>query len=105
MNLGGVRWQEPKQLADLFHDTPKDIYFAEKKVLAALPKMAKSADHGPKTGPILPDALTLCVEAPCVARDLQSLDRDAKAFAPSPLKVAKADTGSPCCLRQLRARS
>ena len=30
-------------LNDLFHDTLKDIYFAEKKILAALPKMAKAA--------------------------------------------------------------
>ena len=36
--------KEPKQLADLFQDTLKDIYFAEKKVLAALPKMAKAAE-------------------------------------------------------------
>src|SRR5256885_870060 len=32
-----------KTLEDLFHDTLKDIYFAEKKILAALPKMAKAA--------------------------------------------------------------
>src|SRR5438045_2583948 len=32
-----------KSLADLFLDTLKDIYFAEKKILAALPKMAKAA--------------------------------------------------------------
>jgi len=32
-----------KTLQDLFHDTLKDIYFAEKKILAALPKMAKAA--------------------------------------------------------------
>jgi ferritin-like metal-binding protein YciE len=37
--------KEPKQLADLFHDTLKDIYFAEKKILAALPKMAKAAQN------------------------------------------------------------
>jgi ferritin-like metal-binding protein YciE len=30
-------------LRDLFHDTLKDIYFAEKKILSALPKMAKAA--------------------------------------------------------------
>ena len=30
-------------LEDLFHDTLKDIYFAEKKILATLPKMAKAA--------------------------------------------------------------
>ena len=32
-----------KTLDDLFHDTLKDIYFAEKKILATLPKMAKAA--------------------------------------------------------------
>ena len=32
-----------KTLHDLFHDTLKDIYFAEKKILTALPKMAKAA--------------------------------------------------------------
>jgi ferritin-like metal-binding protein YciE len=32
-----------KTLHDLFHDTLKDIYFAEKKILSALPKMAKAA--------------------------------------------------------------
>ena len=35
--------KEPKQLNDLFRETLKDIYFAEKKILAALPKMAKAA--------------------------------------------------------------
>ena len=33
----------PKQLDDLFHNTLKDIYFAEKKIVATLPKMAKAA--------------------------------------------------------------
>lgn len=32
-----------KNLRELFHDTVKDIYFAEKKILTALPKMAKAA--------------------------------------------------------------
>ena len=32
-----------KVLSDLFLDTLKDIYFAEKKILSALPKMAKAA--------------------------------------------------------------
>ena len=32
-----------KSLEDLFHDTLKDVYFAEKKILSALPKMAKAA--------------------------------------------------------------
>ena len=35
--------KSPKQLDDLFHDTLKDIYFAEKKIYATLPKMAKAA--------------------------------------------------------------
>jgi ferritin-like metal-binding protein YciE len=30
-------------LKELFHETLKDIYFAEKKILSALPKMAKAA--------------------------------------------------------------
>jgi len=38
--------KEPKKLDELFHDTLKDIYFAEKKILSALPKMAKAA-HDP----------------------------------------------------------
>jgi ferritin-like metal-binding protein YciE len=32
-----------KTLDDLFHDTLKDIYYAEKKILGALPKMSKAA--------------------------------------------------------------
>ena len=32
-----------KTLEDLFHDTLKDIYYAEKKILTALPKMTKAA--------------------------------------------------------------
>src|SRR5436190_20280514 len=32
-----------KNLNDLFHDTLKDIYYAEKQILKALPKMAKAA--------------------------------------------------------------
>jgi ferritin-like metal-binding protein YciE len=35
--------KQPKTLDDLFHDTLKDIYFAEKRILATLPKMAKAA--------------------------------------------------------------
>jgi ferritin-like metal-binding protein YciE len=35
--------QQPKALDELFHDTLKDIYYAEKKILTALPKMAKAA--------------------------------------------------------------
>jgi ferritin-like metal-binding protein YciE len=37
--------KHPKTLDDLFHDTLKDIYFAEKKILATLPKMAKGAQN------------------------------------------------------------
>ncbi|MFY9898800.1 MAG: DUF892 family protein [Xanthobacteraceae bacterium] len=32
-----------KNLQELFHETLKDIYFAEKKILSDLPKMAKAA--------------------------------------------------------------
>lgn len=35
--------KQPKQLDELFHDTLKDIYFAEKKILGTLPKMEKAA--------------------------------------------------------------
>lgn len=32
-----------KTLSDLFHDTLRDIYYAEKQILKALPKMARGA--------------------------------------------------------------
>src|SRR3982750_828436 len=35
--------QAPKMLSDLFHETLKDIYFAENKIIKTLPKMAKAA--------------------------------------------------------------
>jgi ferritin-like metal-binding protein YciE len=35
--------KQPKKLDELFHDTLKNIYFAEKKILATLPKMARAA--------------------------------------------------------------
>jgi ferritin-like metal-binding protein YciE len=34
---------QEKQLDELFHETLKDIYYAERKILTALPKMAKAA--------------------------------------------------------------
>ena len=33
-----------KKLSDLFYDTLKDIYFAERQILKNLPKMAKTAN-------------------------------------------------------------
>lgn len=33
-----------KTLQDLFHDTLRDIYYAEKKILKALPKMKRAAE-------------------------------------------------------------
>jgi ferritin-like metal-binding protein YciE len=36
---------DAKTLDELFHDTLKDIYFAEKTILTALPKMAKAAQN------------------------------------------------------------
>jgi ferritin-like metal-binding protein YciE len=35
--------RKPKKLQDLFHETLKDIYFAENKILKTLPKMASAA--------------------------------------------------------------
>ena len=35
--------QQEKQLDELFHETLKDIYYAEKKLAPTLPKMAKAA--------------------------------------------------------------
>ena len=35
--------KKAKKLDELFHDTLKDIYFAEKKILTTLPKMEKAA--------------------------------------------------------------
>jgi ferritin-like metal-binding protein YciE len=35
--------RKPKKLSDLFHETLKDIYYAENKILKTLPKMAKAA--------------------------------------------------------------
>jgi ferritin-like metal-binding protein YciE len=34
-----------KTLQDLFLDSVKDVYFAEKKIMTALPKMAKAAQN------------------------------------------------------------
>ncbi len=42
-----------KKLADLFHDTLKDVYFAEKEIAATLPKMQEAA-----ASPQLKDAFT-----------------------------------------------
>ena len=36
--------KQPKKLEDLFLETLKDIYYAERKILVALPKMAKAAN-------------------------------------------------------------
>lgn len=38
--------RQPKDLNDLFHETLKDIYFAEKQILRTLPKMARKANAG-----------------------------------------------------------
>ena len=39
-----ARPKTQKTLKDLFYETLKDIHFAEKQILRALPKMAKAAD-------------------------------------------------------------
>ena len=43
----GPGTKAPKMLDVLFHDTLKDIYFAEKLILKTLPKLAKAAQSGP----------------------------------------------------------
>jgi ferritin-like metal-binding protein YciE len=43
MTQGATPMANDKNLQELFHDTLKDIYFAEKKILSALPKMVKAA--------------------------------------------------------------
>jgi ferritin-like metal-binding protein YciE len=45
LNRGQRQWLKSKTLNDLFVDTLKDIYFVEKKILTALPKMAKAAQN------------------------------------------------------------
>ena len=43
--------QKEKTLDDLFEDTMKDIYYAEKQIVKNLPKMAKAAQSpAPKAG-------------------------------------------------------
>src|SRR5690348_7110405 len=42
-NLRSELMASENSLQELFHDTLKDIYFAERKILSALPKMAKAA--------------------------------------------------------------
>jgi ferritin-like metal-binding protein YciE len=37
--------KEPKKLEDLFHNALKDTYFAERKILTTLPKLAKAAEN------------------------------------------------------------
>ena len=37
--------KEPKKLDELFHDTLKDIYYAEKKFLTTLPKIGEAAQR------------------------------------------------------------
>jgi ferritin-like metal-binding protein YciE len=44
-----------KRLQELFHDTLKDIYFAQQKILSALPKTAKAA-HSQELKAGLPQA-------------------------------------------------
>ena len=43
ISQGETTLAREKTLEDLFHDTLKDIYYAERKILKALPKMARGA--------------------------------------------------------------
>ena len=58
---------EPKNLSDLLYETLKDIYFAEKQILTALPKMAEAA-----LGPGQPRSAPDPVISPIVLRQLNS---------------------------------
>jgi len=40
---GTIKMAKTKTLEDLFHDTLKDIYYAERKIAKALPKMKRAA--------------------------------------------------------------
>ena len=50
---------DAKTLDDLFLDTLKDIYFAEKQIVRALPKMAKAASS--------PELRSACPRFKCFA--------------------------------------
>ncbi|MGX5829917.1 YciE/YciF ferroxidase family protein [Mesorhizobium sp. 43Arga] len=41
--MATTKARSTKGLSELFHDTLRDIYFAEKKILSTLPKMAEAA--------------------------------------------------------------
>jgi ferritin-like metal-binding protein YciE len=43
MSGGRLMTAKAKTLKDLFHETLRDIYYAEKQIIKALPKMAKAA--------------------------------------------------------------
>ena len=60
--------KKPKKLEDLFHETLKDIYFAENKILKTLPKMAKAAQS-----PDLKSAFTPRVPVACPGPDVDDL--------------------------------
>ena len=53
---------QEKTLNDLFHDTLKDIYYAEKQILTTLPKMARAA----QSEALWPHMLALAWQALCV---------------------------------------
>ena len=90
-----------KKLEDLFHDTLKDVYFAEKKILASLPKMAKAAQHsglkaafekhlGETEGQILAEI------------DKKPTGKTCDAMWASPRKARKSWTSTRACRRTTR---
>jgi hypothetical protein len=50
-----------KKLSDLFHETLKDIYFTENKIIKTLPKMAKAAQSKELAAAYVGMSATLCV--------------------------------------------
>jgi ferritin-like metal-binding protein YciE len=74
--------KEPKKLEDLFEDGLKDIYYAEKKILTALPKMAKAAQN---------DELTAAFEKHQTETEVQ-VERLERVFA----EIDKKPQGKKC---------
>jgi len=68
-----------EKLDELFHDTLKDIYFAEKKILATLPKMAKAAQSPDLKRPSNSIAARRMARPPAGAFDLMSGEKESSA--------------------------